>query len=95
VIKVASPSTLHSTAFNSEPLDTASQPATLQEIPTTSGGRVLQNFDGTAAAISEHRSTPGEVLVHRSLFWNRSFFWSFLLLVCGVEWTLRWRLGFG
>lgn len=78
-----------------ELLDTAPQPTTMQEIATTSGGRVLQSANDLATTLSEYRSTPGEVLVHRSPLWDRSLFWTFLLVVLGVEWTLRRRLGFG
>ena len=67
----------------------------LTELASQSGGRVLSSADELGSLLREFPTTPGEVLVHRSPIWDSYWFWSGIVILLGLEWSLRRLVGFG
>jgi hypothetical protein len=70
-------------------------PENLELLASGSGGEVLEDETELADLLRQFPATPGEVLVHRSPVWDRTWFWGILLGLLGFEWSLRRRAGFG
>jgi hypothetical protein len=73
----------------------AANPTNMQQLAELTGGEMIRTERELARLLEQFPSTPGEVLVQRSPVWDRSYFWAALLLLLGVEWSMRRRSGFG
>jgi len=78
-----------------ELLDPRPAPENLQTLAELSGGRVLERPDDLAVLMRDLQTSEGEVLVHQTPLWDRSFVWLLLLGLLATEWSLRRRAGFG
>lgn len=67
----------------------------LTALASQSGGRVLSSASELGNLLREFPSTPGEVLIHRSPIWDRYWFWGAIIILLGVEWSVRRLVGFG
>ena len=67
----------------------------LTELASLSGGRVLGSVEELEKLLREFPTTPGEVLVHRSPIWDSFWLWGFIIILLGLEWSLRRMVGFG
>jgi hypothetical protein len=67
----------------------------LNALASQSGGRVLRSADELGSLLQEFPSTPGDVLVHRSPIWDKYWIWGAIIMLLGVEWSIRRLVGFG
>jgi uncharacterized membrane protein len=78
-----------------ELLDPRPAPENLQVLAELSGGRVLQRPSDLADLLRDLQTSEGEVLVHQTPLWDRSYLWLLLVGFLATEWSLRRRAGFG
>jgi uncharacterized membrane protein len=70
-------------------------PENLKRLADGTDGVVLGEATDLADLLAQFPAAPGEVIVHRSPTWDRSWFWGLLVLLLSLEWSLRRRAGFG
>jgi uncharacterized membrane protein len=76
-------------ADSAEFRDLRPDPALLDELAHSSGGKVLAGADDLAAELASYTDTPGEFVVYRSPLWDRVWLWGLLLALLTTEWIVR------
>ena len=78
-----------------ELLDPRPAPENLRLLAELSGGRILEQPSSLADLLRDLQTSEGDVLVHQTPLWDRSYLWLLLVGLLVVEWSLRRRAGFG
>jgi hypothetical protein len=78
-----------------ELLDPRPAPENLETLAQLSGGQVFTRPAELTELLRGLQSSEGEVLVHKTPLWDRSWLWLSILFLLAIEWSLRRRAGFG
>jgi hypothetical protein len=80
---------------SAELLDPRPQPENLTRLAEATGGAILQNAQQLTERLRGLPTKEGETIVTRSPTWDRPFLWLVIIVLLGVEWSMRRRAGFG
>ncbi|MCA9135443.1 MAG: hypothetical protein KDB00_01755 [Planctomycetales bacterium] len=72
-------------------LNPQSRPETLALVAEAGGGRMLTSADELNRLLRSFDVAAGEIMVHKLPMWDHWILWTLILLILGVDWTLRRR----
>jgi hypothetical protein len=71
------------------------QPEVLDRLASDTGGSTLRSTGDLTALLQGMRATRGNSLISRQPLWDHTALWTVIIILLGIEWSLRRLSGFG
>lgn len=71
------------------------QPEVLHRLASDTGGSTLRSTGELTALLQGMKATRGDSLISRQPLWDHTALWTVIIILLGIEWSLRRLSGFG